>query len=77
MFAVQIAALVNGDRAEELVQQLKAAGVAAYVMKPLGGDPFYRVRVGPFTSRAAAERAATALMVLRQEKLWVTKIAAR
>lgn len=57
-FAVQLEALPTRAAAEEKVNQLKAQGVQAYIVKSLvpGKGLFFRVRAGNFTARAAAER---------------------
>ena len=61
-FSVQIAAVGRADRAETLAASLRSQGWDAYVVQPdPSGDGFYRVRVGTFATRAAAERAAAAL----------------
>lgn len=72
-FAIQIAALSDPLRARSIVQDLSAAGYAAYVVNPGAADPDapYRVRIGGYRSREAASSAATRLGKLRGEKLWV------
>jgi hypothetical protein len=57
-FAVQIEALPSRAEAEAKVNQLKAQGVQAYIVKSLvpGKGLFFRVRVGNFPTRGAAER---------------------
>jgi hypothetical protein len=57
-FAVQLEALPARAEAEAKVNQLKAQGVQAYIVKSLvpGKGLFFRIRVGNFTSRALAER---------------------
>jgi len=74
-FAIQIAALSDPVRARGMVKVLKATGLPAYVMTPPAGEPDgpYRVRVGPYPTRAAAQKTATALEKRRGEKLWVTR----
>ena len=74
-FAIQIAALNDPLRAREIVNRLKQTGMPAYLVNPPSTDPDapYRVRVGPYATRAAAEKTAAALEQSRGEKLWVTK----
>ncbi len=74
-FAVQIAALNDPDRANDLVRDLQATGMPAYLVSPRPADPDapYRVRVGPYATRAAAQKTASALEERRGEKLWVTR----
>jgi len=72
--AVQVAALLNRDSAAALVRELKAAGLPVYLLEsPDAPDSLVRVRVGPFKSRTAAERAARRLERQRGGKLWVIK----
>lgn len=74
-FAIQIAALSDPLRAREIVRALKARGIPAYLVAPTAAEPdgLYRVRVGPYLTRAAAQKTATALEKSRGEKMWVTK----
>jgi cell division septation protein DedD len=74
-FAIQIAALSDPVRASDVVRLLKAKGMPAYILSPSAEDPDapYRVRVGPYLTRAAAQKTATALEKSRGEKMWVTK----
>ena len=57
-FAVQVEASPARAEAEARVEQLEAQGVEAYIVKSLvpGKGLFFRVRVGDFAARAAAER---------------------
>jgi len=57
-FVVQVVALADAEKAKEVQAQIAAAGIKAYteVVKTVKGD-VTRVRAGPFTSRAAAEKA--------------------
>ena len=54
---------------------LKATGLPAYLVTPPTGEPDgpYRVRIGPYLTRAAAQKTAAALEKRRGEKLWVTR----
>jgi cell division septation protein DedD len=74
-FAIQIAALNDPARAREMVETLKSAGMPAYLVAPPLADPDapYRVRVGPYATRSAAQETAAVLEKSRGEKLWVTK----
>jgi cell division septation protein DedD len=60
---LQLAAVGRLDRAQALVEDLRALGFDAYIVQPpaAGADEFYRVRVGLYANRATAERAADAL----------------
>jgi len=57
-FAVQIEASSSRAEAEARIEQLEAQGVEAYLVESLvpGKGHFFRVRVGDFATRAAAER---------------------
>jgi cell division septation protein DedD len=74
-YAIQIAALSDPLRARDLVRKLRASGLTAYLVSPSAGDPdaLFRVRVGPYRTRAAALRANVGLEKARGEKLWVIK----
>jgi cell division septation protein DedD len=55
-WSVQISAAPAKDIAGTLVQRLKANGYDGYVVQAeVKGQPYYRVRVGPFTTREEAE----------------------
>ncbi len=60
---LQIAAVGRFDRAQSLVDDLRARGFDAYIVPPAPGGPdaFYRVRVGTFATRRTAEVARGAL----------------
>jgi cell division septation protein DedD len=53
---VQVAAFPNAQQAGRMVEQLVREGHSAYVLAATLGDvEVFRVRVGPFASRQAAE----------------------
>jgi hypothetical protein len=70
-FAIQVAALADSARAASLVEDLRGAGLAAYLVEPAPTTPdaLYRVRIGFFEDRMAAEKQAQAL-----EKRWGMKL---
>jgi cell division septation protein DedD len=74
-YVIQVAALSDPLRARALVLELQTAGFAAYLVEPPRTDPEapYRIRIGPFASREAAQRIADTLQKRRGEKLWVTR----
>jgi hypothetical protein len=73
-YAIQIAALSDLANAEALQGELKAAGLPAYINHPgPDGPALYRIRLGPYPTRVAAQRAVTRLEKLWGEKLWVTR----
>jgi hypothetical protein len=57
-YAVQFVAFPTRAEADEKVDQLKAQGIQAYIVKSNvpGKGLFYRVRTGSFATRAAAEQ---------------------
>jgi hypothetical protein len=71
-FTIQIAALSDAARAVELQRALKALGYPSYIMEPgTETDGLHRVRVGPYASRTAVEKALPGLEKRLGEKLWV------
>jgi cell division septation protein DedD len=74
-FAIQIAAVSDPIRARRLVEQLRNKGYQAYVVEPSPSDTDapYRIRIGGFTSRPAAQKAAQALQRERGQKVWVVR----
>ncbi|MDP6582089.1 MAG: PQQ-binding-like beta-propeller repeat protein [Vicinamibacterales bacterium] len=56
-YAIQVAALSNGATASALLGRLVEQGYAAYVVEPRPGEEpaLYRVRIGDFPNRPAAE----------------------
>jgi DedD protein len=70
---VQVYSSNNGTRAREIVASLRKAGFPVVMAEsPKGGGTNYRVRVGPFESRAQAD--AQAIRLRRDHRLdtWVT-----
>ena len=56
-FAVQVAASGVREDAENIAKTLKSHGFPAFVVPPeKAGDKFYRVQVGPYPTREAAEK---------------------
>jgi len=73
-YTIQIAALVNEENARALTAELKRAGFAAYLVEPPpDGDALYRVRVGHYASRVAAQTTVNHLEQRLGLKLWVTR----
>jgi DedD protein len=65
MYAVQVVALADAEKAKQVQEQMAAAGLKSYteVVKTAKGD-VTRVRAGPYPSRAAAEKAHDQLKTL-------------
>jgi DedD protein len=56
-WALQVGSFASRENADKLVHQLKAHGYSAYVISSGSGATIrHKVRVGPVTDRAAAER---------------------
>ena len=58
-YAVQVSASRGASSAEAVALQLRSKGFPAFVLDPFPDDPgqFYRVRVGPYSTRAEADHA--------------------
>jgi DedD protein len=73
-YSIQVTALAGRDEAEVIVKRLAGKGYSAYLIAPQAGQPpMFRVRVGKFPDRAAAERVATRLQREEQFKPWITR----
>jgi DedD protein len=64
-YVVQVIALADAGKAQQMQQQIAGAGIKSYteVVKTAKGD-VTRVRAGPFASRSAAEKAREQLKAL-------------
>jgi DedD protein len=64
-FVVQIAALADAEKARDIQQELATKGLKAYTekVKTAGGE-VTRVRIGPFSSREAADKERSRLAAL-------------
>jgi hypothetical protein len=58
---LQVSSSRNADWARELSEKIAAAGLAAVVLQPAGGDDVYRVVVGPYATREQADSASRSL----------------
>ena len=72
-WGVQVTALNMRTEAEALVQRLTSKGYEAYVVPPADGTTTYRVRVGRFSTRDAAEPLKAKLAKDEQFKPWITR----
>jgi DedD protein len=71
-FAVQVGAFGEGAVAEQLATRLRGKGFDVYVSPAAAaGQPRWRVRVGPVSSREEADRVAARLKVEEQLPTWV------
>jgi DedD protein len=71
-WAVQLGSFANRANADNLVHQLKAQGLTANVSSGGSGQSLrFRVRMGPFADREAAERTAARLKSLKHDSTLV------
>jgi len=71
-FAVQVGAFASSQAADGLASDLRAKGFDVYVSPGTkAGESRWRVRVGPVTSRAAAEKTADRLKQVEKLPTWV------
>jgi DedD protein len=67
-WAVQLGSFANRANADNLVHQLKTQGMTANVLSGGSGQSLrFRVRMGPFADREAAERTAARLKSLKHD----------
>ena len=67
-YAVNVGSYANVANAENLLNRLKNAGIAAYAESvSLDGRPVRRVRLGPYAQRAEAERARQAALAVQRD----------
>lgn len=67
-YAVNVGSYANVANAENLLNRLKNAGIAAYAESvSLDGRPVRRVRLGPYAQRAEAERARQAALAMQRD----------
>jgi cell division septation protein DedD len=73
-FSIQVAAVRERDQADKMLVRLVSQGYAGYLVRGQGASAdFYRVRVGEFADRKAAEEAATRLERDEWAKPWILK----
>jgi DedD protein len=72
-FSVQVGAFKNRQQADAVHRDLRTAGFEAFVttLGTADGETRFRVRVGPFTSRAEAERTAERMRAARSLPTYV------
>ena len=72
-FFVQVFSSQNEEQARKILADLESAGYTAFLREaPVGTETTYRVRVGPFTSRVAADKSAEDLRKKFKVNTWVT-----
>jgi hypothetical protein len=73
-FAIQVAAVLERDEADRIVARLVNQGYSGYLVRGQGAAAaFYRVRVGAFKDRQAAEEVAVRLERAEGVKPWIVK----
>lgn len=61
LYAVQMGAFPSKEGAEQLYQNLKASGLKPYIVNASDGNSYFKVRIGNFKNKKAAEKSAAAL----------------
>ena len=57
-YSIQIEAVMDRSGADSMVAKLRHLGYEGYLVETvIGGETWYRVRIGPFPSEAAAQSA--------------------
>jgi DedD protein len=71
---VQVFSSSDGEQAKKTVQRVNKGGFKAYV-SPLqvGAQTMYRVRIGPFTDRASAQKVADQVRKRFKLDTWITR----
>ena len=71
---VQVFSSSDGEQAKKTVQRVNKGGFKAYV-SPLqvGTQTMYRVRIGPFNDRAAAQKVADQVRKRFKLDTWITR----
>jgi septal ring-binding cell division protein DamX len=73
-FSIQVAAVHGRDEADRMAAKLVQAGYSSYVVSGDGASAgFYRVRVGAFADRQAAEDVARKIELAEGVKPWIVK----
>ncbi len=72
LYTVQLGAFPNKEGAEQLSQHLKSNGYAPYIVNGNGSDSYFKVRLGTFKSKEAAEKSAAALLKKTGSQNFVT-----
>jgi hypothetical protein len=73
-YVVQVAAVSTLQGAREMLARLVTAGYSAYLTRTTAGQAeMYRIRVGPFESRALAEEAVRRLEADGHRGAWIAK----
>ena len=72
-FVIQVFSTRDEGHAKKVVERLRQGGHEAFLSPvQVGSQTMYRVRIGPFDRRAAAENAATAITRDYKLETWVT-----
>ncbi len=61
-YSVQMGAFPNKEGAEQLFQSLKANGYKPYIVNASGSNTYFKVRIGNFKNKKAAEKSAAELL---------------
>lgn len=75
MYTVQVSSWMSRVKADEEVGKLATAGFSAYVQEAtVGGETWYRVRVGRFGSVREAREVIAQLEKIAESDLWVAEV---
>ena len=74
-YTVQVSAWMTQQKADAEAAKLSAAGYTAFVEDAsVGGESWYRVRVGRYATMQEAEQAAAQLQPMMESQLWVSRV---
>lgn len=74
-FTVQVSSWITMGKANEEAARLKAGGLDAFVQEGMvGGERWYRVRVGRYATQREAAEAAKRLQAMLENGIWVARI---
>jgi cell division septation protein DedD len=75
-FTVQVAATIDMDYASELIELYRQRGYDPFVTTAhVGGETYYRIRIGSFTSRADAKLLQAELLDRFSVNAWIDDLA--
>ncbi|MDH3252812.1 MAG: SPOR domain-containing protein [Ignavibacteria bacterium] len=76
-YTVQVSAWLSRSKADEEVARLEQAGLPAFVeSKPIGGETWYRVRVGKYPTSGEARVERDKLQKMLAGNIWVGRVSA-
>jgi cell division septation protein DedD len=74
-YTLQVSSWTSKAKADEEASKLSAAGYSAFVEDAVvGGENWYRVRVGRYGSTKEAEEAAVGIQKMAESVIWIAKV---